>query len=157
MARFLIYFGNRRAGSASASVSPSVSASVSRSASVSPSVSPSAPNIPEAPIVWGHVTGVTEPTIETFAGNWTGTGTISGSGDAEKVTLASGEVETSNVVHTGARSVLVKQNFYVAGDTVLLEYRDGATEAACLAASWNTYSAPFTSAGFVQVRLTSTL
>ncbi len=106
---------------------------------------------------WGHVTGVTETNVRTLAGNWTGTGTISGVGDAEKLTLSAAQVETSEVVNSGARTVSLKYNFYAAGATVLMEYRHGATEAACLVASWNTYSVPFSSLGFVQIRLTSTL
>ena len=43
------------------------------------------------------------------------------------------------------------------GDDVDLDYRHGITAAACQAASWNDYTVPFTSLGYVQVRLTSTL
>jgi hypothetical protein len=42
-------------------------------------------------------------------------------------------------------------------DNVTLKYRHGNTIAACEAASWNTYTIPFTSLGFVQVRIESTL
>lgn len=41
--------------------------------------------------VWGHDTGVVETSAEDFSGNWTGTGTISGAGDAEFVFLEGGQ------------------------------------------------------------------
>jgi len=102
---------------------------------------------------------VLEINIRDFAGNWSGTGTISGSGDAEIVCLSSGESMISEVVNTGAYTVSLFQNLYdPSGDDVDLNYRHGATEAACLAAGWNDYSPPgFTSLGYVQVQLVSTL
>ena len=63
----------------------------------------------------------------------------------------------SEIVNTGAIEVEILQNNYASGDDVTLEYRHGATKAACLAASWNSYTAHFTSLGYVQVRVTSTL
>ncbi len=63
----------------------------------------------------------------------------------------------SEVVFTDVLTTELLQNHYAAGDAVTLKYRHGADEAACLAASWNTYTAPFSSLGYVQVRLESTL
>jgi hypothetical protein len=101
---------------------------------------------------------VTETNIRDFQGNWTGTGTIGGSGDAETICLDAGESMISEVVDTGAYTVTLYQNLYDGtGDDVDLDYRHGATQAACEAASWNNYTVPFTSLGFVQIRLTSTL
>jgi len=62
---------------------------------------------------------------------------------------------TSEVVETGTRAILLLQSHYAAGDNVLLEYRHGASQAACEAAGWNTYTAQFSSAGFVQIRVTN--
>lgn len=144
--------------SASLSASPSVSPSVSPSASVSPSVSPSVGGLTEATVCWGHVTGVTEDNVRTFTGNWTGTGSIEDAGNAEKICLEAGQSMTSEVVITATQTVVLLQNSYdVTGDNVLMEYRHGNSEAACLAAAWNTYVAPFDSLGYVQIRLTSTL
>ena len=149
--------------SPSASISPSASesSSVSPSASESPSISPSASASPSEPIqgsvVWGHITGALEDNIRTFAGNWTGTGAIENSGDAERVALEAGEYMVGEVVDTGTQTVELLQNEYAIGDDVILEYRHGATQAACEAAGWNAYTVPFASAGFVQVRLESTL
>jgi hypothetical protein len=62
------------------------------------------------------------------------------------------------IVDTGTYTVTIYQNKYdVSGDDVTLRYRHGATPAACLAASWNDYTVPFTSLGYVQLRLESTL
>jgi hypothetical protein len=63
----------------------------------------------------------------------------------------------SEVVNTGAVAIKLLQNVYAAGDTVALKYRHGASQAACEAAGWLTYTEPFTSLGFVQVRMESTL
>ena len=140
--------------SVSPSISPSVSASVSPSASISPSVSASiSPSMPIGEVCWGHVTGVLEDNVRTFSGNWTGTGSISGSGDAEVLCVDSGETMESEVVETGAVTITLLQNVYAVGDTITINYRHGATEAACLSAGWNLYTGQFVSLGFVQVQV----
>lgn len=151
--------------SASPSVSPSLSPSSSESPSPSPSLSPSSsvsssaspsPSIGpllSGSVTWGHVTGVVEDNVETFANNWTGTGVISGSGDAETICLNEGEYMESNVVNTGTRTVELLQNNYAAGDTIILKFRHGNSEANCLTASWSVYTVPFDSLGYVQVRI----
>lgn len=107
---------------------------------------------------WGHDTAVTETNIRDFSGNWTGTGSISGAGDAEVLELDSGEYMESEVVNTGTDTVTLLQNEYdITGDDVTMRYRHGATEAACLIAGWNNYTVPFVSLGYVQVRMESTL
>lgn len=98
------------------------------------------------------MTGVTENNVRTFAQGWTGTGSITGSGDLEKICLAAGQYMESEITYTGTVSVTLLQNTYAAGDTILLKYRHGATQVDCLAASWNTYSVPFSSLGYVQLR-----
>jgi hypothetical protein len=109
-------------------------------------------------VTWGQRTGVLETFIKTFTGNWTGTGGITGIDDAEKISLHSGEYMDSDIVYTGVTRVnLLQNNYNILGDDVNLDYRHGASEAACLAAGWNDYSGTFISLGFVQIRLTSTL
>lgn len=98
-----------------------------------------------------------EDNIRTFADHWTGTGTIGGTGDTETICLSTGEVMDSEVVNTGAVAIKLFQNVYSAGDAILLRYRHGASQAACEAAEWIAYTEPFTSLGFVQVRVESTL
>lgn len=90
-----------------------------------------------------------------FTGNWTGTGSIEGVGDAEKIVLAEGEaMESDDVVYTGVRMVTMYKNRYGTGDaSVVLKYRHGASAAAAFAAEWNVYSAPFESLGYVQARV----
>lgn len=93
-----------------------------------------------------------------FSGNWSGTGTIENAGDAERIALNSGEFMKSNIVNTGANDVTLLQNNYdPTGDNVTLQYRTAATAAGIAAAAWNNYTIPFTSSGFVQLRITSTL
>jgi len=148
--------------SASASASESISASASPSASASASLSPSAspsPSLAELDIVWGHDTDVEENNVRNFQGNWTGTGSVQYAGvvDTERLALEESQYMISEVVNSGEVWVLLEQNKYVAGDDVLIEYRHGASPAACEGASWNTYTGPFNSLGFFQARLTSTL
>lgn len=107
--------------------------------------------------VWGHDTGVTETNVRDFSGIWTGTGAVSGSGDAEVIQLNATEYMESETVNTGSVTVTLLQNTYASGDTVTIQYRTGATQAACEAAAYSTYSAPFASDGFVGIKIVSTL
>ena len=109
--------------------------------------------MPAGSVCWGHETGVIEDNIRTFSGNWTGTGAISGSGDAEVLCVDVGETMESEVVETGAVTVTLLQNVYAAGDTITINYRHGATEGDCTSAGWNLYTAPFLSLGYVQVQV----
>ena len=77
--------------------------------------------------------------------------------DAEVLKLGVGEYMISEVVNTGIKVVQLLQNQYDVGDDVTIAYRHGATQAACEAAAWNDYTVPFASAGYVQVKVTSTL
>ena len=142
--------------SGSASLSPSASGSASESASAS--ASPSAPPLTDGEVCWGHDTGVLEANVRDFSGNWTGTGSIEGAGDAEIIALNAGENMVSEVVYTDTIICEVLQNEYdPTGDDVTLEYRHGATEGACEVAGWNAYVVPFASDGYAQIRITSTL
>lgn len=98
-----------------------------------------------------------EDNVRDFAGNWYGSGTISGSGDAEQICLEAGEYMISEIVETGDQIIQLLQNNYAAGDDVNMYYRTGATPEACFSAIWTTYSTPFTSLGYVQVKLESTV
>ena len=170
-ARYALWLAIEEDAAESASESPSESPSISPSASESPSESPSesasesasespsaAPPI-EGSVAWGHDTEVTEDNIRDFLGNWTGTGAISGSGDAEVIELEASENMISEVVNTGASvTVTLLQNEYDdSGDDVTLEYRHGSSVIACEEASWNSYTVPFESLGYVQIRIISTL
>ena len=110
-------------------------------------------------VVWGHDTGVSESNVRDFNGNWTGTGAIGNPGvaDTERLELEASENMVSEVVATGTVDILIDYNVYDSGDTINLDYRHGATVAACETAGWNDYTVSFMSLGFVQVRVTSTL
>ena len=58
---------------------------------------------------------------------------------------------------SGSTTVTLLQNNYSAGDTVILKYRQGATDTACTSASWITYTVPFASSGYAQVRIEATI
>jgi hypothetical protein len=140
--------------SPSASISPSISQSISPSVSVSisPSASPSGGLI-EGTTCWGHSTGVEEENIRTFVNNWTGIGTIENSGDNERIVLADGEYMESEVINIATELVQILQNKYLSGDNGLIKYKNGTTEENCLADSWNIYSDPFISLGYVKIRV----
>ena len=70
--------------------------------------------------------------------------------------LDSNEYMESEVIDTGSFTIELDQNFYDTGDDGVLKYRIGATVEACEAASWNAYTVPFASSGFVQVRVENT-
>lgn len=139
--------------SSSVSASPSVSISSSVSSSASSSPSPSLGYEISGSTCWGHVTGVLETNTRAMAANWTGTGDTAGSGDTDAIFLGSGEYMESEIVETGVRSIQLLINEYATGDSATIKYKNGGTVAACNADSWNTYSVPFTSDGYVKVRL----
>lgn len=107
---------------------------------------------------WGHDSGVIEANVRDFSGNWTGTGTIVGSGDGERIELNFGQYMEGEVVNTGLYLVELLQNIYdPSGDDVVMKYRHGLSEAACLAAAWAVYADPgFYSLGYAQIRLEAT-
>ena len=104
-------------------------------------------------VCWGHSTGVTQQNTRTLGTNWTGTGTTSGSGDAEILTIDTGEYMESEIVNTGATTWTIALNQYSAGDSVTIKYKTAATSAGIAGASWTAYSGAFESSGFVKIRL----
>lgn len=102
---------------------------------------------------WGHSSGVIETNVRTFSGNWTGTGSTSGTGDAEIMSFVAGEYMESEIVETGVFNIELLQNVYASGDTLTLKYRHASTSASCLSASWLDYTTPFLSDGYVQLRM----
>jgi hypothetical protein len=105
-------------------------------------------------VVWGHITGVVEEHIRTFFGNWTGTGTITGSGDNEQIELMVGQYMESEVVDTlGVDRLIIPVNQYQAGDTFTIKWRVAATKGGVALASWNLYTGDFESSGFCQIRV----
>ena len=107
-------------------------------------------------VTWGHDTGVVEANIRDYSGNWTGTGAITGAGDAEQVELQTGEYMESEDWHLGSclfNSARLRQNVYAVGDDVTLKYKTAATKAALPGTGWSAYVAPFKSLGWVKVRI----
>lgn len=106
---------------------------------------------------WGHSTGVTESNVLTFNNRWTGTGLIASSGDGENLQLNAGEYMESNIVQTGAQTILLTINQYASGDTPTIKYRTASSPGVLTGTAYSTYSTPFSSSGYVQVRLESSL
>lgn len=67
--------------------------------------------------------------------------------------MLSGNYMESEIVETEIVTVTLLQNTYRSGDTIILRYRHGATPEDCAVAGWNTYTVPFESLGFVQIRV----
>jgi len=105
---------------------------------------------------WGHVTGVLESNVRTFVNHWWGSGEIENSGDSERVSLGAGDYMVSEVITFSPNIVELLQNEYAVGDAVVLKYRTGSTELACVSNSWTSYTVPFASLGYVQIWIEST-
>lgn len=100
---------------------------------------------------WGNIDSPTQDNAFLFAGHWVGTGAIAASEGEDRAELDTGEYLVSEVINTDVGTCTVTQNVGKTGDTVTVKYRTGATEAACVGASWSTYTAPFASSGYVQL------
>ena len=91
---------------------------------------------------------------------WTGTGTISGSGDSEQMELAPGEYMDSEMTNLGTIEISFESGKYdatVDPDTKLqLQYKDGDSAANCDLDDWNNYTAAFTSSGYNRFRVLHT-
>jgi len=102
---------------------------------------------------WGHDTSVDEQATEDLS-DGIYTGALSGSGDAEKVSLEDGEYWEAPTKFIGAGSFAIELNKYqgesATGFTV--KYKTGATQAACNAAEW-TEGTSFESTGWGKIRI----
>lgn len=100
---------------------------------------------------WGY-TQAGETNIRAFT-NWTGTGSVENTGDAERIVLLSGQNMESETVNTGAGTVTFTIGKYQSSHTPpYIKYRTGATASACEAASLQDYPGAqgFTSLGYAR-------
>jgi hypothetical protein len=143
--------------SSSSSSSESSSSSSSSSSSESSSSSSQSSSATPGTVVFGHDTAVDEDYAEDLS-TWTGTGTVSGSGDAEILTQSVGDVDVSPTWNLGAGEAVILIDKYQSGSgptPALIEYKTGVTKAAAEADTWTTYdNVSFTSLGWVKVRVT---
>ena len=98
--------------------------------------------------------------METFADHWLdGTAVISGSGDAEKISFGSGQNRSSIPYNIGSGNHRIEIDKYGTGSGTpsAVEYKTGATYAACVADSWTAYDdgTGFSSLGWAMVRITA--
>jgi hypothetical protein len=95
--------------------------------------------------------------VRDFTNEWEGTGTIEGTGNQEKIILASGETMESPTWNTGVMMVEILVSEYLPGSgSVLVEYKTGSSAALCEAQSYGTYTSPFRSEGYIKVKVTGT-
>jgi hypothetical protein len=106
-------------------------------------------------VCYGHITGVTQDHARPFSAGWTGTGSITGSNDNETLTLSTGQNEESEIINigTGQIDIIIDEYQSGSGDSPVIKYKNGNSEANCNADSWNTYSAPFNSLGYIKIRV----
>jgi len=91
-----------------------------------------------------------------LSGNWSGTGVISGVGDAEILTLYPGDSMESETWFIGSGSVIIVNSKYgVEFGVPTIEYKTGATKLACEAAGWNNYTGAFSSLNWVKIRVSA--
>jgi hypothetical protein len=104
---------------------------------------------------WGYDTGVVEDNILDFSGYWSGTGEIKGSGDAEYLSVGSGQyMELTNPFNFGVGLLVFDLTKYEApGGTITKKYKNGDTEANCNADTWHDYTVPFNCTGWVKLRV----
>jgi hypothetical protein len=106
-------------------------------------------------VYWGHVSAVDEDYARTFAGNWTGTGTISGAGNLEVVILAAGEYMESEIweLGVGDDATIVRDKYRTGSETIDIKYKTSPTIAGIGGLGWTTYSTPVSSQRYFQVRI----
>ena len=106
------------------------------------------------PVCFGHSTGVEEDYTETMAANSTGTGVVTGSGDAEKLLIHTSQTREFGPWKLGAGLAKLIMDKYGSGTGGLsLEYKSGATESACEADTWHNYTGQFTQDGWIKIRV----
>lgn len=109
---------------------------------------------PQGSCCYGHDTSVVEDNIIDFTNHWTGTGVISGSGDSEIITLDVGEYMESEDINFGAADCVISADKYQSpSGAPIIKYKTAATQAGLVSESWTVYSDPFTSLGWVKVRV----
>jgi ribosomal protein S13 len=109
----------------------------------------------EGSATWGYDTGVTEDNILDFSAYWSGTGEVKGSGDGEFLSVGVGEyMELTNPWNFGTGKCVFDITKYEApGGSITRKYKTGTDSSDCEADTWNTYSVPFDSEGYVQLRV----
>lgn len=105
-------------------------------------------------VCWGHETGVEEDYPRTFSLHWTGTADISGAGDTEIVTFYAGDYEESETWNIGAGRIKILTDKYRSGSgSLVISYKSGDSKVNCESDSWHVYSAPFTTTGWIKIRI----
>jgi len=110
---------------------------------------------PPGSVCYGHSTGVEEDYTRTISGNGSGTATVIGSGDNEKLVFYTGDYWEFDSWNFGSGNCRILKDKYLTGydGSISVKYKDGATQALCEADSWHDYSGQFTCSGWVKVRL----
>jgi hypothetical protein len=86
---------------------------------------------------------------------WTGTGTISGLGDNEQITLESGQYMESEMTNLGTVNLEILDGKYDAteGEGLILSYKDGNSAENCDLDTWHPYSEVFVGFGYNRIRI----
>jgi hypothetical protein len=86
---------------------------------------------------------------------WSGTGTVTGELNDEKIILESGQYMESETWYLGIGSGCINTNVYYSGEgVVIIEFKTGATEVACEASDWQLYNGvSFDSLGYIKIKI----
>ena len=107
-------------------------------------------------VCWGHHTAVVEDHDLNFTSRWTGDGSIQGTAglDNERIVLAPSKyMESETWDMGGACTAIIEEDHYQVGAGVaILQYKQGATKAACEAAAWQNYVGAFACGRWVKVK-----
>jgi Tfp pilus assembly protein FimT len=106
-------------------------------------------------LVYGRTTAVDENNVRTFADNTSGTATATGSGDAEKLRFKVGQNrETEDIDTSGIPVIVIQKDKYDTGfGSITVKYKTAATQAGLTGEGWTTYTVPFSSSGWIKVRV----
>ncbi len=85
---------------------------------------------------------------------WSGTGSVSGVGDAEIISLETGQYMESESWKLGSGWCAITIDKYDSGvGSYTVEYKTGDSLVNCEADAWNNYIGPFDSLGWVKVKV----
>ena len=105
-------------------------------------------------VCFGHDTGVVEDNVIDFANQGEGTATPSGSGDSEILTIDDSEYWEFRDINFGTGECTLDTSKYQSPTGLpVVKYKTAVTQIGLSSESWTVYTVPFTSSGWVKVRV----
>jgi len=108
-------------------------------------------------VVWGAETDIIEDISRSFTDNWSGTGTVIGSGDSEKLRLYPNQYMEMNYcwnINASGYMTIFNNKYSSASSGFTIKYKTGATSEDCESDEWNVYNgSSFNCLGWVKLRV----